>query len=205
MIRLENVLRVSLQGVFKMSPRCLEDVLETYRQDEYIGLEQDVLKTPWRRLLKTSSRRPEAAAKSVPRNSANFPGKQLCQRLFFNKVAGLLKKSLWHRCFSVKFAKFLRIPPEDCFWTSSSRRMFGGLLKKIFQIFIQCTKNIPLSIYSFKSTIIKLYLSICPFESAIIKLRSTSVKYASPLVLVKTSCFLYQPTLWISLWLLKHI
>ena len=34
-------------------------------------------------------------------------------RLFFNKVARLrpatlLKKSLWHRCFSVNFAKFLR-------------------------------------------------------------------------------------------------
>ena len=30
----------------------------------------------------------------------------------FNKVAGatLLKKSLWHRCFPVNFAKFLRTP-----------------------------------------------------------------------------------------------
>ena len=33
----------------------------------------------------------------------------------FNKVAGLrpvilLKKRLWHRCFPVNFAKFLRIP-----------------------------------------------------------------------------------------------
>ena len=37
----------------------------------------------------------------------------LCQSLFFNKVAGLrpaalLKKRLWHRCFPVNFAKFLR-------------------------------------------------------------------------------------------------
>ena len=35
-----------------------------------------------------------------------------CARVsFFNKVAGLsplLKKRLWHRCFSVNFAKFLR-------------------------------------------------------------------------------------------------
>ena len=35
--------------------------------------------------------------------------------LFFNKVAGLrpatlLKKRLWHRCFPVNFAKFLRTP-----------------------------------------------------------------------------------------------
>ena len=47
------------------------------------------------------------------RNFTKFTGKHLCQSLSFNKVAGLrhatlLKKSLWHRCFSVNFAKFLR-------------------------------------------------------------------------------------------------
>ena len=36
-------------------------------------------------------------------------------RIFFNTVAGLrpatlLEKSLWHRCFPVNFAKFLRTP-----------------------------------------------------------------------------------------------
>ena len=41
--------------------------------------------------------------------------KNLCQSLFFNKIAGLgpatlLKKRLWHRCFPVNFAKFLRTP-----------------------------------------------------------------------------------------------
>ena len=40
-------------------------------------------------------------------------GKHLCRSLFFNKVTGLrpatlLKRRLWHRCFSVNFAKFLR-------------------------------------------------------------------------------------------------
>ena len=49
------------------------------------------------------------------RNFAKLTGKHLCQSLFFNKVAGLrpatlLKKRLWHRCFPVNFAKFLRIP-----------------------------------------------------------------------------------------------
>ena len=43
---------------------------------------------------------------------AKFTGKHLCQSLFFNKVAGapatLLKKRLWHKCFLVNFAKFLR-------------------------------------------------------------------------------------------------
>ena len=51
--------------------------------------------------------------KVVPRNFVKFTGKQLCQRLFFNKVARpttLLKKSLWHRYFPVNFAKFLRTP-----------------------------------------------------------------------------------------------
>ena len=38
-----------------------------------------------------------------------------CARVSFNKYAGLrpatlLKNRLWHRCFPVKFAKFLRTP-----------------------------------------------------------------------------------------------
>ena len=48
--------------------------------------------------------------KDVLRNFAKFTGKHLCQRLFFNKVAGLrsatlLKKRLWHRRFPVIFSK----------------------------------------------------------------------------------------------------
>ena len=53
--------------------------------------------------------------KDVLRNFTKFTGKHLCQSLLFNKVVGprlatLLKKRLWHRCFSVKFVKFLRTP-----------------------------------------------------------------------------------------------
>ena len=53
--------------------------------------------------------------KGVFKNFANFTRKHLCQRLFFNKVAGLrpatlLKTDLSHRCFPVKFVKFLRTP-----------------------------------------------------------------------------------------------
>ena len=44
-MRLENVLKISLPDVSKMSWRRLENVLKTYGQDEYIGLDQDVLKT----------------------------------------------------------------------------------------------------------------------------------------------------------------
>ena len=36
-----------------------------------------------------------------------FTGKQLCQRLVFNNIAGL-KQRLLHRCFPVNFAKILR-------------------------------------------------------------------------------------------------
>ena len=51
--------------------------------------------------------------KGVLKNFTKFTGKQLCQDLYFNKVAGLrplLKKRLWHRCFPVNFGKFLRTP-----------------------------------------------------------------------------------------------
>ena len=51
--------------------------------------------------------------KSFLRNLAKFIGKLLRQSLFCNKVVGLrsatlLKKRLWHKCFLVNFAKFLR-------------------------------------------------------------------------------------------------
>ena len=53
--------------------------------------------------------------KGALKNFAKFTGKHLCQSLSFNKVVGLmpatlLKKSLWHRCFPVNFAKVLRAP-----------------------------------------------------------------------------------------------
>ena len=70
------------------------------------------------------SSRPEMfCKKGFLRNFAKFTGKYLRQSLFFNKVTGLslffdniadlspatlLKKRLWHRYFSVNFAKFLR-------------------------------------------------------------------------------------------------
>ena len=68
-------------------------------------------------LIGTLSRRsrPGVLKKGVLRNFTKFTGKHLCQSLFFNKVAGLrpatlLKKRLWHRCFPMNFAKFLRTP-----------------------------------------------------------------------------------------------
>ena len=52
--------------------------------------------------------------KSVLKTLAKFTGKHLCQSLFLNKVSGL-----WHRCFPVNFAKFLRTP----FLQNTSRRL----------------------------------------------------------------------------------
>ena len=79
--------------------------------------------------------------KGVLRYFAKFTGKHLCQRLFFNKVAGLrpatlLKKSLWHRCFPMNFAKFLRTPfyrtpLDDCFCSYFS-------LVFIIKMFLHC-------------------------------------------------------------------
>ena len=43
--RLEDVLKTLLQDVLKTSWKRLEDVLKTYHQDDYIGLDQDILKT----------------------------------------------------------------------------------------------------------------------------------------------------------------
>ena len=60
-----------------------------------------------------SSRLEVFCRKKVPSNFVKRPGKHLCQSHFLNKAAGLrsatlLKKRLWHRCFRVCFAKFLR-------------------------------------------------------------------------------------------------
>ena len=50
------------------------------------------------------SSRPEVFyKKGVLRNFAKVTGKNLCQSLF-------IKKRLWHSCFPVNFAKFLRTP-----------------------------------------------------------------------------------------------
>ena len=61
--------------------------------------------------------------KAVLRSFKKFTRKHLCQILYFNKVADLrpatlLKKRLWHRCFPVNFAKFLRTPifTEHLWW-----------------------------------------------------------------------------------------
>ena len=80
----------------------------------------------WRHFLYKFIRRQPSEVfckRGVLRTFAKFTGKHLCQSIFFNKrkkgkiffdkdlrPATLLKKILWHRCFPVNFAKFLRTP-----------------------------------------------------------------------------------------------
>ena len=64
--------------------------------------------------------------KGVLRNFAKFTGKHLCRSLFLIKL-----QALWHRCFSVNFAKFLetpfyRIPLDDCFLYSMIEARSAG-------------------------------------------------------------------------------
>ena len=78
--------------------------------------------------------RPVFCKKGVLKNFTEFTGKHLCQSPFFSKVAGLRpatlsKKRLWHRCFPVNFAKFLRnlfLPNTfgDCFWVNQTKFIF---------------------------------------------------------------------------------
>ena len=68
--------------------------------------------------------------KGALKNFDKFTGKHLCQSQFFNKVAGLrpailLKSRLWHWCFPVNLAKFLRIP----FLQNNSGRLLLTWLK----------------------------------------------------------------------------
>ena len=80
---------------------CLNRVCNYYKQIDGVA---------FRSILSRCS-----VKKGVFKNFAKFAGKHMCQSLFFNKVAGLrlgtlLKKRLWHKCFLVNFAKYLRTP-----------------------------------------------------------------------------------------------
>ena len=70
--RLEDVLKMSWRRFCKTSWKHLEDILKTYGQDEYIGLDQDVLKTSWRCLLKMKTKDPFKTSSSR-RMFAGYP------------------------------------------------------------------------------------------------------------------------------------
>ena len=78
--------------------------------------------------------------KDVLRNFTKFTGKHLCQSLFFNKVAGLrlatlLKKRPWQRCFPVNFVKFLRTSlfMEHLWWLLLDYYHCGNVNKKFLK------------------------------------------------------------------------
>ena len=57
---------------------------------------------------KSRTSRPEVFyERGALKNFAKFTGKQLCQSLFFNKVAG---RPALAQVFSVNFAKYLKVP-----------------------------------------------------------------------------------------------
>ena len=99
---LEDVLKTSwrrLENVLKTSWRRLEDVLKTYGQDEYIGLDQDVLKTSsedvWlRRIFFSWSRHPE----DILKTSSGDEDERLLQDVF-------IKSNVWWD--TVSFVKLL--------------------------------------------------------------------------------------------------
>ena len=77
-----------------------------------------------------SSHRRCSIRKGALRNFAKFKGKHLYQSLFLRGLgsATLLKKRLWHRCFPVNFAKFLRTQ----FLQNTSGRLLLELGRHIF-------------------------------------------------------------------------
>ena len=77
-----------------------------------------------------SSHRRCSVRNGILRKLAKFTGKHLCKSLFFNKVSGLrpltlLKRRLWHKCFPMNFAKFLRTP---IFKNTSERVLLNKLI-----------------------------------------------------------------------------
>ena len=103
--------------------------------------------------------------KGVPKNFANFTGKNQFQSLFFNKVARLmpatlLKKRLWlrpatllkkrllHRCFPVNFAKFLRTP----FLTEYLRWMLLTFSESWYMIHPDTSETFFASAHSFSTS-----------------------------------------------------
>ena len=86
----------------------------TLRKNDYEHTQRD-----FKLLQKTSSHQRCSIKEDTLGNFAKFTEKYLRQSLFLNKIAGL-KRRLWHRCFPVDVAKFLRTPfyrtpPGDCF------------------------------------------------------------------------------------------
>ena len=124
MIRVENVLKISLQDLLKMSWRRLEEVLKTSwkRLEDVLKTSsrhlENVLKTSWRRMAKTNI---FVLTKTSWRRSYG-------QDEYIGLDQDVLKTS-WRRLLKKK--------------TSSSRRMFAGLLSWLKNLYVlkHCSSN----------------------------------------------------------------
>ena len=133
MIRLENVLKTSLQDFLKMSWRGLCNT--SWRRLENVF--EDVLKRSWKRLedvLKTSWRRLE----DVWPRRIYWSWSRLLE-----EVLETSSEDAWlRRIYSSWSRPLLKTKTKDVFKTSSSRRMFAGLnLPTVHAQLLLKTKN----------------------------------------------------------------
>ena len=121
MIRLQNILKASLQDVLKTSWRCLEnvfaDLLKTFSkplEDALARRLEDVLKTFWKRLEDVLKTYGQEEYIGLDQDVLKTSWRRMTKANIF-----VLIKMSWRRL-------------EDVFWrrrwkTSSSRRMFAGI------------------------------------------------------------------------------
>ena len=126
MIRLENVLKISLQDVLKTSWRCLEDVF------------QDILKTSWQDVLKMCWRPFEDVFKTSWRLLENVL-KTLLQDVLktsWRRLKNVLKTS-WRRMTKTNILVFTKTSSEDVklrrAYSSWSRRLLKAKTKDLHQ------------------------------------------------------------------------
>ena len=132
--------------------------------------------------------------KGVLRNFTNLTGKLLCESLLFNKVTGLspvtvLKKRLWHECFPVNFAKFLR----TSFFTELGRLEEKGAVheKKIIfkpeQIRMLKTLNVAQSDHITICMFIKILNHIYDHNYLLFINQRISINWGTKLIYVDTN------------------
>ena len=131
------VLKTSWRYFCKKSWRCLGDDLNTSSEDVLKTFLQDVFKTFWRRLkdvfarhledvLKTSWKRLEDVLKTSWRRMAKTSILILTRRLKTYDYGEYI--CLDQDVFKTSWRCLLKMKTKDVFKTSSSRRMFSGIL-----------------------------------------------------------------------------
>ena len=122
----------------------------------------------------------EAATEDVLKNFVKFTGKHLCQGLFFNKVA-----RLW--------TKFLRTPPEDCFWAHICNAEY--LLFRLRHLLLFLLQNIAFPNANFLISFLFIFWRESRYKYGVAYYRNFfgmhNIKKANSLMWRKTnSCFI---------------